>query len=53
MNPKPMSEAKNKDFHHVEAALKRAAQRAREIAKQTNTPLIVQQNGRMVKLKVE
>ena len=36
----------------VDAAMKRAAQRAREIAKQTKTPLIILENGKMVKKKV-
>ena len=53
MNPKPLKQAKTKDFQYVQAALERAAKRAREIAKQTNTPLVIQQNGRMVKLKFE
>jgi hypothetical protein len=51
LNP-PLSTAKSADFRNVSAALERAAQRAREIAKQTNTYLVVQQNGQLVKLKV-
>lgn len=31
-------------------ALKRAAQRAREVAWRTNTPLLVMRNGKIVKL---
>lgn len=31
----------------VEAALQRAAQRARELARQTHTPLVVYKNGRI------
>lgn len=31
----------------VEAALHRAAQRARELAKQTHTPLVVYKNGKI------
>jgi hypothetical protein len=36
----------------VGVALRRAARRAREIAVQTNTPLVVYENGRVVKKKV-
>jgi hypothetical protein len=36
------------DFIGAEQALKRAAQRAREIAIQTNTPCIVRQDGKLV-----
>jgi hypothetical protein len=50
---RPLSEAKSADFRNMPAALERAHQRAREIATQTNTHLIVQQNGKLVKLKVE
>jgi len=37
----------------VEAALRRAALRAREVARQTGTPLVVYKNGRIVKERVE
>ncbi len=33
-------------------ALLRAAQRAREVARQTNTPLVIYQDGRIVHLDV-
>jgi hypothetical protein len=46
----PMSEAKTADFRGIEAALARAADIARIIAKQFNTPLIVQQNDKLTKL---
>jgi hypothetical protein len=36
----------------VEAALKRAARRAREIAAQTGTPLVIYKNGKIVKLMI-
>ncbi len=36
------------NFIGAEQALKRAAQRAREIAIQTNTPCIVRQEGKLV-----
>ena len=47
-----LSTAKSADFRNVTAALERAYERAREVAKQTNTCLVVQQNGQLVKLKV-
>jgi hypothetical protein len=49
---KSLSEAKSADLRNLPAALDRAFLRAQEIAKQTNTYLIVQQNGQLVKLKV-
>jgi len=36
----------------VGAALRRAAKRAREIAARTNTPIVVYENGKVVKKKV-
>jgi hypothetical protein len=36
----------------VGVALRRAAKRAREIAAQTNTPIVVFENGKVVKKKV-
>lgn len=36
------------DLLGAEQAIRRAAQRAREIAIQTNTPCIVRQNGKLV-----
>jgi hypothetical protein len=36
----------------VEAALQRAALRAREIAAQTGTPLVIYKNGKIVKLMI-
>jgi flavin-binding protein dodecin len=50
-NP-PLANAKSSDFRNVQAAVERAGQRARDVAKQTNTYLVVQQNGQLVKLKV-
>ena len=51
---KRMSNDKNQptndpDLAKVEAALKRAARRAREIAIRTNTQLVVFENGRVVR----
>ena len=39
-------------FEGVEAALQRAALRAREIAAQTGTPLVIWKNGKIVKLMI-
>ena len=49
---RPISEAKSPDLRNLRAALERAYLRAEAIAKQTNIYLIVQQNGELVKLKV-
>ncbi len=40
---------RDKDLASAEAALRRAAKRARTIAKQTHTPLVVYENGQVVK----
>ncbi len=37
----------------VGVALRRAAKRAREIAARTNTPIVVYENGKIVKKKVK
>jgi hypothetical protein len=52
MNQKSISEANTADFRRIQAALARAAEAARSTAKLFNTPLIVQQNGQLVKLMV-
>ena len=49
---RPLSQAKSSDLRGVPAALDRAFLSAQALAKQTNTFLIVQQNGQLVKLKV-
>ncbi len=36
------------DLLGSEQAMKRAAQRARELARQTNTPCIIRKNGKLV-----
>jgi hypothetical protein len=51
-NLKPISQAKDPDLRGAVAAMQRAAQSARLIAKQTNTYLVVEQNGQLVKLTV-
>ena len=40
-NPKPLSQARDADARHTVAALHRAALHARQLAAQTNTPLVV------------
>jgi hypothetical protein len=40
-NMKPLSEARDLDVRHVEAALKRAAESARRLAEQTHTKLVI------------
>jgi hypothetical protein len=42
----------DKDLAKVGIALRRAAKQARKIAIQTNTPLVVWENGREVKKKL-
>jgi len=41
---------KDPDLAHVGSALKRAAARAKRLAQQTNTPLYVVRNGKIVNL---
>jgi hypothetical protein len=41
------------DLARVEAALKRAGARAREIARRTGTPLVIYKNGRIIMQPVE
>lgn len=48
ITPTPVSRLKDADMRAAPAALVRAAQRAREIAARTGTPLIVTQNGVLV-----
>jgi hypothetical protein len=51
-NPKPISQAKDADLRGAAVAMLRAAEAARAIAKQTNTYLVVQENGKLMKLAV-
>jgi len=46
----PISRLPDADMQAVPAALARAAQRAREIAIRTGTPLIVSENGKIVEI---
>jgi hypothetical protein len=41
------------DLARVEVALQRAAQKARKIAKDTRTPLVIYKNGRIIMQPVE
>ena len=41
------------DLARVEAALQRAAQKARKTAKDTRTPLVIYKNGRIIMQHVE
>jgi len=41
------------DLARVEAALQRAAQKARKTAKDTGTPLVIYKNGRIIMQPVE
>jgi hypothetical protein len=43
---------RDKDLQGVEKALRRAGSRARKIAEQTNTPLVIYKNGKVIKKKV-
>lgn len=50
--PAPVSRLKDADMQAAPAALRRAAQRAKEIAAHTGTPLIVTQNGKLVEMAI-
>ena len=50
MKPRDISEAKNPDLIGSLAAMKRAAESARQLAIQTDTAIVVYQNGKMVRL---
>lgn len=45
MNPKPLDQARSAELRGSWSALQRAAQRARELAAQTGTELIVSSHG--------
>ena len=46
------TDIRDKDFQGVEEALQRAGIRARKIAEQTNTPLVILKDGQIIKKKV-
>jgi len=52
MNRKPHG-SKDPDILAVDAALRRAARRARELGRKTNTPVYVLKNGRIIDLTKE
>lgn len=52
MNTRPISEAQDTDLRLSQAALERAARRARELAAQTGTELIVSHNGVIERITV-
>jgi hypothetical protein len=51
MKPKKSAD-KSEKLVGVEAALRRAGQRAREIAARTGTPLVIFSDGKIKKLKI-
>ena len=51
--PPPSSQLSDPDMQAVPVALARAAQRAREIAVHTGTPLVVTRDGRLVEEVVQ
>ena len=52
-NMKPLSEARDLDVRHVEAALKRAAESARRLAEQTHTKLVIVNKGNTALVSVQ
>ncbi|CDH46082.1 hypothetical protein [Candidatus Contendibacter odensensis] len=52
MNAKSLQEAKDEDLRNAIPALQRAAQRARQIAAQTQTAIIVMRDGQMVREQI-
>jgi len=48
MNGKSISEAKDPDLRNVDVALRRAAERARKIAKESGTQLVVNRGGKTI-----
>lgn len=49
MNPKPLSQARDEDARNVTAALQRAGQRARIVAAQTQTAIIIVRDGKLIR----
>ena len=49
MNTKSLQEIKDEDLRNALPAMQRAAQRARQIAAQTQTAIIVMRDGQMVR----
>jgi hypothetical protein len=53
VKPKDLSQAKNPDLRASFAALQRAAEMARQVAIQTNTAIVVMENGKLVRIPAE
>lgn len=53
MNTQPLNQAKDEDVRQVEIALRRAAQKARLLAQQTHTPLVVVRDGQLLVEQLE
>ena len=48
MNTKPLSQAQDEDARHVLAALQRAGTRAKQLAVQTQTAIVIMRDGKMI-----
>lgn len=53
MKPKPITEAKDPDLRASVAAIRRAAELARETAIRTDTDLVVVRNGQLVRISAQ
>ena len=53
MRPDQISQAKNKDLPASIVALQRAAQSAQETAVRTDTAIVVQQDGKLVRITAD
>ena len=53
MNTKDISEAKDPDLRASMAALEQASQRARQIAIQTGTHLVIVKDGQLLRISAE
>jgi hypothetical protein len=49
----PINGIRDPDLRHVEAALRRAAARARELGAQTKTPVFILREGKIIDLTAE
>lgn len=48
MNTTPLSQAQDEDARHILAALQRAGTRAKQLAVQTQTAIVIMRDGKMV-----
>jgi hypothetical protein len=53
MTPQDLSKAKNPDLRSSLTAMRRAAAMARQVAIQTNTEIVVVENGKLVHIPAE